>query len=89
MCNINDVSDDNTVDILSNILSNVLAIMDATRYISLHKCDFKPATFDNISVSSSMMTIRFPLKLLIGMVLNFQLLILMSSLAIWNICTIH
>lgn len=53
MCNINDVSDDNTVDILSNILSNVLAIMDATRYISLHKCDFKPATFDNISVSSS------------------------------------
>ena len=53
MCNINDVSDDNTTDLLSNILSNILATMDATRYISLHKCDFKPVTFNNISVSSS------------------------------------
>lgn len=49
MCNINDVLDEDNFDKLSNFLS----LKVATDFISLHKCDFKPATFNDISVSSN------------------------------------
>ena len=49
MCNINDILDEDNFDKLSNFLSLKVAI----DFISLHKCDFKPATFNDISVSSS------------------------------------
>ena len=49
MCNINDILDEDNFDKLSNFLS----LKVATDFISLHKCDFKPATFNDISVSSS------------------------------------
>ena len=48
MCNINDILDEDNFDKLSNFLS----VKVATDFISLHKCDFKPATFNGISVSS-------------------------------------
>ena len=49
MRNINDILDENDFDTLSNFLSLKVAI----DFISLHKCDFKPVTFNDISVSSS------------------------------------
>lgn len=49
MRNINDILDENDFDTLSNFLSLKVAI----DFISLHKCDFKPVTFKDISVSSS------------------------------------
>lgn len=49
MCNINDILDEDNFDKLSNFLS----LKVATDFISLHKCDFKPATFNDISVSSN------------------------------------
>lgn len=49
MRNINDILDEDNFDKLSNFLSLKVAI----DFISLHKCDFKPVTFNNISVSSS------------------------------------